>query len=131
MVQKMTVPMAYMESIIGAGGARISQIRQSSGASVTVSMADASNLSVEIRGNQTQVSTAQALVQSYIGSGTTAAAGGGGYDQGYYNAPAAGGYGQTQAQSYTTQYAAAPQAGAQYSQYNQYYNGGSEIQNGF
>jgi predicted PilT family ATPase len=63
MVQKMTVPMAYMESIIGAGGARISQIRQSSGASVTVSMADASNLSVEIRGNQTQVSTAQALVQ--------------------------------------------------------------------
>lgn len=66
----MTIPVAYTDAVLGPQGSRLNQIRQASGATVTVTMADANqNLAFEITGNQTQVSAAQRLVDVSVGDG--------------------------------------------------------------
>lgn len=61
----MQIPMAYAEDIIGVGGAKISFIRRTSGAVLTVQETRGlpDEITVEIKGSSSQVQSAQQLIQ--------------------------------------------------------------------
>jgi hypothetical protein len=61
----MHIPLAYADAVIGSAGASISYIRRHSGATVTIqeSRGAPGEMTVEIIGTQSQVQTAQQLVQ--------------------------------------------------------------------
>ncbi|PIA44008.1 hypothetical protein AQUCO_01800223v1 [Aquilegia coerulea] len=68
MSQTMQIPISYAEDIIGIGGANIGYIRRTSGAILTVqeSRGLPDEITVEIKGTQSQVQTAQQLIQDFI-----------------------------------------------------------------
>lgn len=61
----MQIPLAYAEEIIGIGGGNISFIRRTSGAVITLeeSRTVPDQIVIEIKGNSTQVQTAQQLIE--------------------------------------------------------------------
>ena len=61
----MQIPLEYAEDIIGVGGTNIAFIRRTSGAILTVqeSRGLPDEITVEIKGTSSQVSTAQQLIQ--------------------------------------------------------------------
>ncbi|XP_074587203.1 RNA-binding KH domain-containing protein PEPPER-like [Curcuma longa] len=66
--QTMQIPLAYAEEIIGIGGGNISFIRRSSGAIITLkeSRTVPDEIVIEIKGNSTQVQTAQRLIEDVV-----------------------------------------------------------------
>ncbi|KAL3534867.1 hypothetical protein ACH5RR_003328 [Cinchona calisaya] len=66
--QTMQIPLDYAEDIIGEGGTNIAYIRRTSGAILTVqeSRGLADEITVEIKGNSSQVQTAEQLVQEFV-----------------------------------------------------------------
>lgn len=64
----MQIPFDYVEDIIGVGGTKIEYIRRTSGAILTVqeSRGLPDEITVEIKGNTSQVQTAQQLIQVNI-----------------------------------------------------------------
>ncbi|WOK98090.1 RNA-binding KH domain-containing protein PEPPER-like [Canna indica] len=67
--QTMNIPLTYAEEIIGVGGGNISYIRRTSGAVITLeeSRTVPDEIIVEIKGNSTQVQTAQQLIEDVVG----------------------------------------------------------------
>lgn len=63
--QTMQVPLSYAEEIIGIGGGNISFIRRTSGAVIALeeSRTVPDEIVIEIKGNSTQVQTAQQLIE--------------------------------------------------------------------
>eukprot|EP00850_Spirogloea_muscicola_P009529 SM000053S17486 [mRNA] locus=s53:759601:762891:- [translate_table: standard] len=76
--QHMQIPLAYADAIIGAGGANILYLRQTSGATVTIqetrSATGEPEMTVEIKGSTSQVHSAQQLIEGFMASGYQAAA---------------------------------------------------------
>ncbi|XP_042424668.1 RNA-binding KH domain-containing protein PEPPER-like [Zingiber officinale] len=66
--QTMQIPLAYVEEIIGIGGGHISFIRRTSGAVITLeeSRTVPDEIVIEIKGNSTQIQTAQRLIEDVI-----------------------------------------------------------------
>lgn len=66
--QTMKIPLTYAEDIIGIGGGNIAYIRSTSGAVLTVQETGGlrDEITVEIKGTSTQVSTAQQLIQEFM-----------------------------------------------------------------
>ncbi|WOL09570.1 RNA-binding KH domain-containing protein PEPPER [Canna indica] len=66
--QKMQIPLAYAEDIIGVGGGNISYMRRTSGAVITIeeSRGMADEITVEIKGTSSQVHVAQQLIEDFI-----------------------------------------------------------------
>ncbi|XP_074587224.1 RNA-binding KH domain-containing protein PEPPER-like [Curcuma longa] len=66
--QTMQVPLAYAEEIIGIGGGNISFIRRTSGAVIALeeSRTVPDEIVIEIKGNSTQVQTAQQLIEDVV-----------------------------------------------------------------
>lgn len=63
----MQIPLSYAEDIIGIGGSNIGYIRRTSGAALTIQESGGlrDEITVEIKGTASQVSTAQQLIQVY------------------------------------------------------------------
>ncbi|KAG6537938.1 hypothetical protein ZIOFF_003041 [Zingiber officinale] len=66
--QTMQVPLSYAEEIIGIGGGNISFIRRTSGAVIALeeSRTVPDEIVIEIKGNSTQVQTAQQLIEDVV-----------------------------------------------------------------
>lgn len=63
--QRMQIPLAYAEDIIGIGGRNIAYMRRTSGASITIeeSRGMADEITVEIKGTSSEVHIARQLIQ--------------------------------------------------------------------
>ncbi|KAJ7973506.1 Flowering locus K-likey domain [Quillaja saponaria] len=66
--QQMQIPLSYADAVIGAAGARISYIRRSSGATVTIQETRGvpGEMTADISGTAVQVQTAQQLIQNFM-----------------------------------------------------------------
>ncbi|XP_042375949.1 RNA-binding KH domain-containing protein PEPPER-like [Zingiber officinale] len=70
--QRMQIPLAYAEDIIGIGGRNIAYMRRTSGASITIeeSRGMADEITVEIKGTSSEVHIARQLIQDFVASRT-------------------------------------------------------------
>ncbi|KAH0456703.1 hypothetical protein IEQ34_014610 [Dendrobium chrysotoxum] len=66
--QTMQIPLSYAEDIIGIGGANIAYIRRTSGAILTVQETRGvpDEITVEIKGNASEVQKAQQIIQDFL-----------------------------------------------------------------
>lgn len=70
-IQKMQIPLSYADDVIGVEGTNIGYMRRVSGATITIQETRGvpSEITVEIKGTNTQVQTAQQLIQNFMAGG--------------------------------------------------------------
>nr|ADE75825.1 unknown [Picea sitchensis] len=67
----MQIPLSYADDVIGVEGTNIGYMRRASGATITIQETRGvpSEITVEIKGTNTQVQTAQHLIQNFMAGG--------------------------------------------------------------